>query len=163
MQDILLQNQYFFYKTFDRVHDFFSVEVELVFQFTIIFLLFLSWTHLSQSDWVRCGNKCIDKNTYQLVLDSQEDVSSAHNFKLITASIKHFSLFFTQPDGTHVHCALTLQHTDECRELPVGLVTFRIYFDLRNLFFEQLEKMGHIYRQDIPIQSPCQRLKNGIS
>ena len=47
MQDILLQNQYFFYKTFDRVHDFFSVEVELVFQFTIIFLLFLSWTHLS--------------------------------------------------------------------------------------------------------------------
>ena len=47
MQDILLQNQYFFYKTFDRVHDFFSVEVELVFQFTIIFLLFLSWIHLS--------------------------------------------------------------------------------------------------------------------
>ena len=24
MQDILLQNQYFFYKTFDQVHDFFQ-------------------------------------------------------------------------------------------------------------------------------------------
>ena len=31
MQDILLQNQYSFYKTFDSVHDFFSVEVELFF------------------------------------------------------------------------------------------------------------------------------------
>ena len=48
MQDILLHNQYFFYKTFNRVHDVFSAEVELVFQFTNTFLLFLCWTHISQ-------------------------------------------------------------------------------------------------------------------
>ena len=61
-----------------------------------------------------------------------------------------------------MHYALTLQHTDECRELLVGLVTFRIYILTYVTFlFEQLEKMGHIYRQDIPIQSPCRKLQKG--